>query len=277
MMLVQQMRRVFGCDVLRSQKGVSLHRLIRHSSSTGSSPVSAPSAVDLAFLHFPATGTGSATNADNDTPVVFVHGLMGSAVNYRTLCRKPALSGPRDVFSIDLRNHGASPHDPDVSLHAMAADIAAFAQARGLSRVHIVGHSLGGRAAMATAILFPELVHRLIVVDIAPADYAAAGNEVSKSSFAVLKAMSRMDLVTLSSGADGKTGGNRKALDEALAREGIQDPFVRGFALQNCLFDGQQWRWRVGLDELIAGYVRVSCVCPSVRACVRACVRLYCK
>jgi esterase len=170
------------------------------------------------------------------------------------MCRKAALSGPRDAYSVDLRNHGASPHSPDVSSEAMAADVAHFLQQRGIPRAHIVGHSLGGRVAMATALLYPERVERLVVVDIAPVDYSgSAGAEVTESSLGVLNAMKRLDLESLSRGR-----ADRARVDAALAEQpGLQDLFLRGFVLQNCVQDGGPggpWRWRVGLHELLAGY-----------------------
>jgi esterase len=186
--------------------------------------------------------------------VVFIHGLLGSSLNFRTLCRKPEISGPRDAYSVDLRNHGASPHDPDVSSEAMAADIALFLQQRGIPRAHIVGHSLGGRVAMATALLYPERVERLVVVDIAPVDYSGStGAEVTQSSLSVLRAMKRLDLESLS-----RDRADRARVDVALAEQpGMRDPFIRGFVMQNCVQDGGPggpWRWRVGLHELLAGY-----------------------
>ena len=223
------------------------------------SGASTPNAVSLNYLEFPATKPGTA--GVDDTPVVFIHGLLGSSMNFRTMCRKPDISGARDAYSIDLRNHGSSPHSPDVSWAAMAADVAAFIRSRGIDHVHVVGHSLGGRVAMATALLHPEIVKRLIVVDVAPVDYQAAndagednGTEVTQSSFAVLQAMKNLDLEHLSA-----IGADRAQLDEALSLQpGMEDAFVRGFVLQNCVqrpdVNGLQWTWRVGLDELLNSY-----------------------
>lgn len=223
---------------------------------------STPQVVDLNYLEFPATNKSGAADGVDKTPVVFIHGLLGSSMNFRTMCRKPEISGARNAYSVDLRNHGSSPHSPDASWAAMAADVAAFIRSLGIERAHVVGHSLGGRVAIATALLHPETVKRLIVVDVAPVDYQAAndagednGKEVTQSSFSVLQAMKHLDLAHLSA-----VGADRTQLDEALALQpGMKDAFVRGFVLQNCVptpgANGRlEWTWRVGLDELLNSY-----------------------
>ncbi len=231
--------------------------------------------------------------------MVFLHGLLGSSLNFRSICSKPQLTERRDVYSVDLRNHGLSPHSPDLSWAAMASDIAHFLRARRIPRAHLVGHSLGGKVAMATALLHPKVVERLVVVDVAPVDYrvesdaqlaAAAknaraggpappiGNTPAESSWAVLEAMRLLDLPA-------RTGSDRTALDAALAKlPGMADPFVRGFVLQNCVPDSTigttsagsasasggggkatgPWKWRVGLDNLRAGYDTVMTRWPYV-------------
>ena len=137
-------------------------------------PAGGHSPVNLSFLHFPA----SSASADTErTPVVFIHGLLGSSINFRTICKKKDISGSRDAYSVDLRNHGASPHHADMSWDVMALDTKSFLESQKIQKAHVVGHSLGGKVAMATALLFPDIVERLVVVDIAPVDYRRKNRE----------------------------------------------------------------------------------------------------
>ena len=101
-------------------------------------------------------------------PVLLAHGLFGSGKNLGGLARR--LAATRRVVSVDMRNHGDSFWDDDHSYDALASDLAAVIEAEG-GTADFVGHSMGGKAAMWLALTRPELVRRLVVVDIAPADY----------------------------------------------------------------------------------------------------------
>ena len=101
-------------------------------------------------------------------PVLLVHGLFGSAKNLGGLARR--LDPTRKVISVDMRNHGDSAHDADHSYAALAGDLAQVIEAHG-GVVDIVGHSMGGKAAMVLALTRPALIRRLVVLDIAPIAY----------------------------------------------------------------------------------------------------------
>jgi len=98
-------------------------------------------------------------------PVVMVHGLFGSASNWQSIARR--LEG-HEVFLVDLRNHGESPHDDDMSYPAMAADLERFIDVHCAGRAAALGHSMGGKAVMALALRAPERVSRIAVIDVAP-------------------------------------------------------------------------------------------------------------
>src|SRR5262245_22188729 len=104
-------------------------------------------------------------------PLVVLHGLLGSSRNWQTAGGDLAKAGAAHVMALDLRNHGKSPHADVMSYDAMVADVLTWMDARGLTRVSLMGHSMGGKVAMALACRHPERVERLIVVDIAPRDY----------------------------------------------------------------------------------------------------------
>ena len=105
----------------------------------------------------------------NIPDLLIVHGLFGSARNWRAIARN--LSTDRQVHVVDMRNHGDSFWDADNSYEAMANDLAKVIQSLGVT-LDILGHSMGGKAGMVLALTYPELVNRLLVADIAPAKYA---------------------------------------------------------------------------------------------------------
>ena len=102
-------------------------------------------------------------------PVFLLHGLYGSGRNLGVVAR--GLADRFRVVSLDLRNHGASPWAEPMTYRAMEADVAAAIEAESGAPVHIVGHSMGGKTAIAVALARPELVDRLAIVDIAPVRY----------------------------------------------------------------------------------------------------------
>ena len=178
-------------------------------------------------------------------PVLFLHGLLGSATNFRTIQAAIASSG-RDTFALDLRNHGASPHSPaPSSLRLLAEDVAAtlVAQSGLVTRCDVVGHSLGGKVAMALALSHPGLVRRLIVVDIAPVAYDAASNPGWASVQAVVAGASALQPSGFST---------RREVEAALAAS-VPDPGVRSFVAQNLIpQQGGGFRWRVGWPGILA-------------------------
>ena len=79
-------------------------------------------------------------------PLVLLHGLLGSSRNW--LSAGAELAADHHVFALDLRNHGKSPHADDCGYEAMAGDVLAWMDARGLGRATLLGHSMGGKVAM---------------------------------------------------------------------------------------------------------------------------------
>ncbi len=165
--------------------------------------------------------------------VAFLHGLFGQGRNWMQIAK--AVSGPHGADArcllLDLPDHGRSPWSEEFSLTAYAAAVAATLRtAGGEDRWVVVGHSLGGKVAMALAITDPGLVERLVVVDIAPKDY---GDLERFSGY--IREMQALPLGELSSRAD------------AEARFEESDPAVKAFLLQNLRRDGSSWRWQANL------------------------------
>lgn len=172
-------------------------------------------------------------------PVVVLHGLFGSGRNWMTVSRR--LADRYRVLAPDLRNHGTSPWSPVHTYEAMADDVVAVLEERSLGPAALVGHSMGGKAAMLVALRRPDLVDRLVVVDVAPVAY--------ESGFgAYARAMAEADL-------DGVT--RRTEVDAQLASD-VPAAGVRAFLLQNLVLDGDGARWRVNLPVLEAAMPTIS-------------------
>lgn len=160
---------------------------------------------------------------------------MGSSRNWQTAGRD--LASTFHVFALDLRNHGASPHDDDMSYPAMVADVLAWMNANGLPRVTLMGHSMGGKVAMLLACRHPERVERLIVVDIAPKDYQWIAH---RAEFA---AMNELDLASLQSRAEAELRFEARVSDWAMRK-------FLATSLERTAEGG--WRWSVNLPVLTA-------------------------
>lgn len=102
-------------------------------------------------------------------PLVILHGLLGSSRNWAGITR--ALEKDFRVHALDLRNHGQSPHAATMDYESMVADILAYCDRHEIASFRLIGHSMGGKAAMLLACRHPERVQALVVVDIAPKHY----------------------------------------------------------------------------------------------------------
>jgi pimeloyl-ACP methyl ester carboxylesterase len=118
-----------------------------------------------------------------------LHGMLGSSRNWQTAGAE--LAAHFHVFALDLRNHGRSPHVDSMSYDEMMNDVLAWLDMQGLSRVTLVGHSMGGKVAMLLACRHPAPVERLIVVDIAPKNYFWVAH---RASFAAMNELNLADL-----------------------------------------------------------------------------------
>ena len=171
--------------------------------------------------------------------VAFLHGLFGQGRNFTQAAK--ALQPELRSLLVDLPNHGHSRWTDTVDYGDVADRVAAFLRERwvGTGRTHVVGHSMGGKVAMVLALRHPELVDRLVVVDIAP-DRSEGADEFVH----LLDSLASLDLTTLVRRGDA---------DEQL-RERIDNDTVRGFLLQNLRSvpaeEGGGFRWQANLDLL---------------------------
>jgi esterase len=169
--------------------------------------------------------------------VVFLHGLFGQGRNWNTVAK--ALAESARVTLIDLPNHGRSEWTDHFSYPGMADQVAELLKAQGDGdRYVVVGHSMGGKVAMTLALLRPDLVERLCVVDVSP----VPTREFSDFD-TFIRGMHAIDLETLT---------DRRDADTQLAGY-VSDPDIRGFLLQNLRRDNRGtngWRWQVNLAML---------------------------
>ncbi len=163
-------------------------------------------------------------------PLLIAHGLFGSARNWGVTARR--LAAERPVITVDMRNHGASPWDSDHSYAAMAGDLAEVITHLG-GPMDVLGHSMGGKAAMLLALTRPELVRRLIVGDIAPVAY-------DHDNLGHIAAMQALDLTHLTTRAEA---------DRRLATD-VPDAGLRAFFLQSLDLRAHPPHWRLNLSVL---------------------------
>ena len=183
----------------------------------------------LAMIHHPAADSDGQNSAP---PLIIAHGLYGSARNWGVIARR--LADRRDVVAVDMRNHGDSPHLPTQSYPDMAADLAEVIESIG-TPVDLLGHSMGGKAAMQLALTRPHLIRRLIVADIAPVAY-------THDQTRHVQAMAGLDLARITTRAEA---------DAALA-ERVADPALRAFFLQSLDLRHKPPRWKLNLPVLAA-------------------------
>jgi len=161
----------------------------------------------------------------SDQPKLLIaHGLFGSARNWGVIAKR--LSATRQVIAVDMRNHGASPWFDTHSYDDLAEDLAAMIN----EPLDVLGHSMGGKAAMLLALKYPSKVNRLIVADIAPVAY-------DHTQMGPITAMRGVDL----------NAANRA---EAKAQLAGLEPGVDDFLLQS--LDLKEKKWRLNLDVLAA-------------------------
>jgi pimeloyl-ACP methyl ester carboxylesterase len=184
-------------------------------------------------------GIHSTVVGADGTRVVFLHGLFGQGRNFTQVAK--ALTPGLTSLLVDLPNHGRSAWTDSISYVDLATRVADHL-ASGFAAdgpVHLVGHSMGGKVAMVLALTRPELVRRLVVVDIAPSDSDGAGEFEH-----LLGSLAGVDLAALE---------RRSDADDAL-RTPIPDDRVRGFLLQNLrsrtAADGGGFTWQANLALL---------------------------
>lgn len=140
------------------------------------------------------------------------------------------------MHALDLRNHGQSPWSDDVGYEAMAGDVLGYLDSQNISRAAIIGHSMGGKVAMAAALHRPDRIERMLVADIAPVQYPSAFGPY-------IKAMRSLDLSAI----------KRRSEAGELLEQAVPDPGIRAFLVQNLGSGPSGFAWRINLAALDIG------------------------
>ncbi|XP_049599658.1 sn-1-specific diacylglycerol lipase ABHD11 [Syngnathus scovelli] len=178
---------------------------------------------------------------DSAAPLVFLHGLFGSKSNFQSIAKSLVQRTGRKVLTVDSRNHGNSPHDPQLTYEAMSGDLSHLLAQLHIDKCILIGHSMGGKTAMTFALTKPTLVERLVVVDISPAP-SIAGNDLHK----YIDAMRDVNV----SGELPRSTARRMAEDQL--RRTVKERSVRQFLLSNLVESNGRYAWRLNLDAISA-------------------------
>lgn len=188
----------------------------------------------MLHLHYKSYGHGG-------HPLIILHGLLGMLDNWQTQSKKYAEAG-FTVYAVDQRNHGKSPHSETFNYAVMAEDVFNFMHEHALRSAHILGHSMGGKTAMQFALTYPDLVEKLIVVDVAPRRYESAHDHI-------LDAMCSLKLNKLAT---------RREADVELTKH-LPDYAVRQFVLKNLTRDeAGRLKWKVNLSIIKRHYPEIA-------------------
>ncbi|WP_242929494.1 alpha/beta fold hydrolase [Pontibacter vulgaris] len=188
-------------------------------------------------LHYREMGHGQ--------PLLILHGLFGTSDNWQTLAKR--LAENYNVFLVDLRNHGRSPHSDQHDYDVMAADVLALVDELQIPTPAIMGHSMGGKVAMNYALKYPTRLTKLIVVDIAPKAYPPHHDEI-------IDALQSVDLSTVTS---------RGEVDAQLAKT-IKEDEVRLFLMKNLYRkEDNTFGWRMNLDAIEKNYGKIAAAITS--------------
>lgn len=184
----------------------------------------------MTILHYQQLGAGE--------NIVLIHGLFGSLENLNMVA-KP-LSEHYKVTNIDVRNHGLSPQENEMSYSQLAQDIIDTLNHLNITSTHLLGHSMGGKIAMQVALDSPERVNKLIVADISPVQYPEHHNQI----IAGLKSIKLTDIT------------NRKEADAQLSHF-VKESGVRQFLLRNLHKVEEKFQFKCNLDFIANCYPQI--------------------
>ena len=154
-------------------------------------------------------------------PLIIIHGLYGSSDNWVGIGRK--LAKNFEVFLIDQRNHGRSPHSSDHTYQLLKEDLREFMDTQSIEKAIIIGHSMGGKTAMFFAADYHERVNHLIITDISPRSYKSTDSGHLLAHSKIIRAMYNLDFYGITS---------RQEIDDIIAKT-IPENRIRQFLLKN--------------------------------------------
>jgi pimeloyl-ACP methyl ester carboxylesterase len=165
-------------------------------------------------------------------PLIILHGLFGQSDNWTSIARK--LGEQFTVYTLDLRNHGQSGHHNEMNYDVMADDLLETIDHLGIQKMHLIGHSMGGKVAMLFALKYPERLKKLIIADIGPRFYKPHHQKI-------LQGLNQLDLGSLTSRTDA----------ENELSQLIPDSGTRQFLLKNLYRNNEGgFSWRFNLPVI---------------------------
>ncbi len=173
--------------------------------------------------------------------IIIVHGLYGASDNWLSVAGE--LKSNFRVILVDQRNHGRSPHSEEHTYEAMANDLLELMQHLGLPRAIFMGHSMGGKTVMRFALQHPEMVEKLIVVDIAPKSYNSFSNyaQITADHQQIIQTLSDLDLAKYK---------DRHEIGEAL-KPAFPDKNLRSFLMKNLKRNHHgHYHWIINFETL---------------------------
>lgn len=211
-------------------------------------------AVDLAYASYEST---SSLKSAGRPPLVILHGLLGSKNNWNSMSKAIHRTTGRKVISVDARNHGDSRHASQHTYIHMAHDVMKLLKKLELSKVSILGHSMGGRTAMVLSLLCSDMVSSLIVVDISPV-------KTSPQIFSMANLFDAMTSVSIRPGIAMSKA--RKLADEQL-KIITPDVNLRNFLITNLVQTNTgSYTWRVNISALKDNFQsHISCFPSNLR------------
>jgi pimeloyl-ACP methyl ester carboxylesterase len=189
-------------------------------------------------LHFRKFGEGK--------PLIILHGLFGQSDNWNTLAKKFA-EHSLFVYTVDLRNHGLSPHTDTMSYSEMANDVRELIESENINQPILLGHSMGGKVAMWVDYLFPNTLSKIIVVDIAPKKYPSGHTDVFNALNAV----------------DFSVAKTRKDVEIQIRKHLLNEAVIQ-FLLKNVYWETpEKLNWRFNLSAIENHYEEILNAVPD--------------
>jgi len=179
-------------------------------------------------------------------PIVILHGLLGSLDNWQTIAKKLAeaslISKSYCVYILDQRNHGKSPHSTTIDYTILSADLHDFFTQHQIAKAHLIGHSMGGKVAMNFALKYPQMVNKLVLVDIAPTSYNDKHSDVFKALLA----------------ADAASANTRTEVENILRKQLDNDETTVQFLMKGLSRADSGFEWKFNLEALYANYSKIA-------------------
>ncbi len=176
-----------------------------------------------------------------DKNLIIIHGLYGSSDNWLTVAKY--LEDICNIYIVDQRNHGRSPHSSEMDYEVMADDLYQFTIDEGLDSAIIMGHSMGGKTAMRFALKYPQKVQKLLILDIAPKSYDGFSNYAKITN-------DHKSIVDALLSVNPKEFSTRSSIDRFL-KDKITNNMVRSFLLKNIgRAEDKSLYWKLNINAI---------------------------